>query len=481
MMRQNTAHRAFSGLLALFILTGLLAAPVLAQTETNEQRIELRCDFPGQILDAGDTATFDLTILNRGPTATHNLIYQISFTSTDWDIAFQDDSREVYKVLLPEGTSRTVTLKVATPGDAEVGEYKILVRVGSESLWLYVKIAQTHRGEKGTLAFTVVDKEGAAVKGAAVSAYRGTTLTDQMRTTAEGKISIDLPKGAYRVVIEQAGYRSREEKNVEIRIGQTTDLGLLPLDKETYSVEFVAKSPIKTITAGARPLFEFRIRNIGKVDDTYRLGVGGVLEDWYAGYKESVADTEGISEIFLKSGEEKTLYLEFIPPYGVATGEYNFTGIAQSATLAYEQNLTLKVRGSLDMQLYSRGYRYELDRGNTVSFDVTVLNAGTGSSLTNISPEVSAPQGWRASINPASIVSLEPNERGTFTIQLVPPADIVAGEYKVNVKAKSGQAEKVDEFRIVVKESSNIAIYGILILIAVVGGLWYVFKKYGRR
>ncbi len=474
-----TAARASLGLLALVLLTALLAAPALGQTI--EQRVELRCDFPGQVVDAGDTATFEITILNRGPTATYNLIHQIYSKSTDWEFAFRDGSQEVYKVLLPEGTSRTVTLEVATPGDAEVGEYRVLVKVGDDSLWLYVKIAETHSGEKGTLAFTVVDKDGGAVKGAAVSAYRGTTLVDRMRTTAEGKISLDLPKGIYRVTIDQAGYRSWEDRDVDIRVGKTTDLGLIALDREMYAAEFVAKSPLKTVMIGSRPIFEFSIRNIGKTDDTYRLGVEGVPDGWYAGYKESAGETGGLSEIFLKAGEEKTLYLEFIPPYGVETGEYNFTSVAHSSTQDYGQNLTLKVRGSLEMQLYSRGYRYELERGSTVSFDVSVTNAGSGGALTNVSTEVSAPQGWRASISPASVASLEPNQRSTFTIQLVPPADIVAGEYKVNVKARSEQAETTDEFRIVVKENSNIAIYGILILGAVVGGLFYVFKKYGRR
>lgn len=459
----------------------LLVSPALGEVESIEQNIELRCDFPGQVMDAGDTIAFDLTIINHGETATYNLIAESYSKTKDWEITYKDGSREVYKVLLPEGATKTVTLEIATPGDADVGEYSILVRIGDDSLWLYVKIAETHKGEKGILEFTVVDKDGAAVKGATVSIYNGAARIEQMRTTAEGKISIDLPKGIYRVAIDQTGYRSREEKDVEIRIGQTTDLGLLSLDKESFSAEFVAKSPLKTIMVGSKAVYEFQIKNIGKVDDTYTLSVRDLPEGWYAGYKESTGVTEGISEIVLKSGEEKTLYLEFIPPYGVATGEYAFTSIAESTTFPYEQNLTLKIRGNLDMQVYSRGYRYDLDRGSSTSFNITVLNAGNGGSLTNVSPEVSAPQGWRAVVTPQSIASLEPAERGTFSIQLIPPADIVAGEYEVNVRVRSEQAENVDEYRIVVKEQSYIAILGILLLGAVGGGLWYMYRKYGRR
>jgi len=468
-------------LVATLLIVLLVSPAVAADVGSIEKNIELRCDFPGQVMDAGDTVTFDLAIINSGKTATYNLIAESYSRTKGWDITFKDSSREVYKILLPEGATKTVALEITTPGDADVGEYTILVRVGDDSLWLYVKVARTHKGERGMLEFTVVDKDGAAVKGASVSIYDGTTLVEQVRTTAEGKVGIDLPQGIFRVAIDQAGYRSREEKGVEIRIGRTTDLGLLSLDKESYSAEFVGKSPLKTIMVGSKAIYEFHIKNTGKVDDTYALSVKDLPEGWYAGFKESPGATEGISEIVLKSGEEKTLYLEFIPPYGVAAGEYSFSGTAASSTIPYEQNLTLKIRGSMDMQVYSRGYRYDLDRGSTASFNVTVLNAGSGGSLTNVSPEVSAPQGWRAVVSPQSVASLEPAERGTFTIQLIPPADIVAGEYKVNVMIRSEQAESVDEYRIVVKEQSYIALLGILLLGAVGGGLWYIYRKYGRR
>ena len=46
---------------------------------------------------------------------------------------------------------------------------------------------------------------------------------------------------------------------------------------------------------------------------------------------------------------------------------------------------------------------------------------------------------------------------------------------------KSDQAEGEDEFRIVVEEQSYVAILGLLVMAGVVAGLWYMFKKYGRR
>ncbi|MGB2728907.1 MAG: NEW3 domain-containing protein [Halobacteriota archaeon] len=468
-------------ILFLFFLPLFSLYPLLVAAEGVEKRIEIRCDFPAQKIEAGDTAVFELTLINNDKTATYNLRYWAYREAKMWAIKFEDGDKEVYKVLLPEGSSKTVTLAVETPGDAKVGESPIHVDIGDGSITLYVKITETHKGEKGTLELTVVDKDGEKVKGATVSAYISGTPIDQMMTTAEGEVSIELPKGTYNVVIEKAGYKSEEEREVKIRIGRTTDLGIIPLEKELFFADVSVKSPSKTVMVGKNPVYEFEMKNVGKCDDTYRLIFQGLPDRWYARYKESATGTEEIAAIFIKSGDAKTLYLEFVPPYNVETGEYDFTSIVESSTRSYEQNLTLKMRGSHDMQVYSSRYRYELNKGDTVSFDVSVSNRGSGGSLTNISVGVSASEGWSADVTPKSVASLKPGDRRTFTIKVVPPADIVASDYKLSVKVKSEQVEKEDEFIIELKEQSNIAIYGVAILAAVIFGLWYMFRKYGRR
>ncbi len=470
----------------LFLLLFSLLAPYLAAAQVGviDKKVEIRCDFPGQKIEAGDTATFELTLVNHGDTATYNLRYWAYREAKNWEMKFEEDDKEVYKVLLPKGGTKAVTFVVDTPGDAKVGESPIHVHIGDGRITLYVKITKTHKGEKGTLELTVVDKDGENVKGATVGVYKdytGGALIEQMMTTAEGKVSIELPKGTYRVEIEKAGYKSVEKRGVEIRIGRRTDLGIIPIEKELFFAEVVVKSPTKTVMVGQNPIYEFEIKNTGKCDDTYRLSLQGLPERWYARYKESVAGTEEISVIFIKSGSEKTLYLEFVPPYNVEPGEYNFTSIIASPTRQYEENLTLKVRGSYDMRVYSSRYRYRVNKGDTVSFDLGVSNSGHGSSLTNISVEVGASEGWSADVRPKSVASLKPGDSRIFTILAVPPADIVASDYKLSVKVKSEQVEKEEEFIIEIKERSNIAIYGVAILAAVVLCLGFMFRKYGRR
>ncbi|WP_298667532.1 NEW3 domain-containing protein [uncultured Methanofollis sp.] len=461
-------------LLILTLVPGAMAA-------TTANAVTIACDFPGEMIEAGETATFDLTVTNMGDMKTCALNSWTYFDDTNWKIRFVDDDRDVYKMYLPAQESKTIRLVVESPGYAPVGEYPIRVGVGDGKIWLYIRITQTHSGETGNLVLTAVDKEGAVVKGADVGIYTGDERIEGMLTTAEGKVSIDAPMGVYTVAVTKAGYQPWSKGKVEIRIGQTTDLGIVPLDKENFYADVRVKSPSLMATVGSTPQYEIVLKNVGRADDTYVLGVEGLPDQWYARFKEAQDATEDLTEAYMPAGDEKTLYLEVIPPYSVGVGEYNLTAVIQSAARSYEENLTLRLRGTYDLQMYSPSYRSEISPGDTTSFPLTLTNGGTGGTLTNVNINISAPEGWQATVDTPLIASLGPGERTKVTMTVIPPADIVAGEYKLIAQVKCDQAEEKDEFRVVVQEHSYIAFIGLLVVLGVVGGLWYMFRKYGRR
>ncbi|WP_292727600.1 NEW3 domain-containing protein [Methanoculleus sp.] len=467
--------------MGILVLLALLMAPGAAAAQGGTISTEIRCGFPGEMIEAGDTAVFDLAVTNRGDTGTCLLNYWTYRGTDNWKIRFEAEDRDVYRMLIPAGETKTVRLVAETSGHAAVGEYPIRVGIGEGTIWLYVRVTKTHSGETGTLEATVVDKEGNVVKSADVAAYDGDTRVEGMLATAEGKVSIGIPMGTYTVRVTRPGYRAWEKEDVEVRIGKTTDLGIVPLEKENFFAELRVKSPSRMAAIGSNPQYEMTLKNAGRNDDTYTLSVLGLPEQWYARFKESRDATEEVSEIYVPSGEEKSLYLDFIPPYSVGVGEYNFTAVIGSSARQYEENLTLRLRGSYDMRTYAKSYRHDIDRGDTLAFDMTISNAGTGGALTNIEVNMSAPQGWRVTVDPASVASLEAGERATVQVTVVPPADIVAGEYKVVAAVKSDQAEAEDEYRIVVKEQSYVAVLGLLVMAGVAAGLWYMFRKYGRR
>jgi len=308
-----------------------LAVPGAAAIQGGTLQTDIRCDFPGELIEAGDTAVFDLAVTNRGETGTCLLNFW-TFRGTDgWKIRFEAGDREVYRMLIPAGETKTVRLVAETSGHAVVGEYPIRVGIGEGTIWVYVRVTKTHEGEEGTLEATVVDKEGNVVKGADVGLYDGSTRVEGMLTTAEGKVSIGAPMGTYTVNVVKPGYRSWKKEGVEVRIGRTTNLGIVPLEKENFFAEIRVKSPSRMAAIGTNPQYEMTLKNAGRNDDTYALSVEGLPEQWYARFKESRDATEEVSEIYIPAGEEKPLYLDLILFYSVDVGEYNFTAVIDSS------------------------------------------------------------------------------------------------------------------------------------------------------
>ncbi|MFA5332182.1 MAG: NEW3 domain-containing protein [Methanoregula sp.] len=469
------------------LFSGILAHPAGADlTTSKDTNILISCRFPGQIIEAGETAVFPLTITNTGPEINHKLWYEsYDGNKYDWDIRFMtaDNTTEINKLSIPQGEQQQVILIVETNSDTPVGDYSVRIHIGEGWYWAYVTISKTHKGELGTLALTVTDKDGEKVKGATVTLFSEDTglLVDQVTSTADGSISAGFTPGTYRVLVAKTGYRTVEKTGVRIKGGITTDLKTIMLDKALYAADASVNSPIVAVSTGENPTYDLTLKNIGKSDDTFHLGFENVPSGWYMQYREKNSPAMDVSAVFVKSGGEKTLVIEAIPQYGAGIGEYNFSAVIDSSQATYLVNLTARIRGNYDLRVYADKYQYEVNKGDSLTFDLILTNAGTAGSLTNVNVTVSAPDGWTADVSPKTIAGIAPGERTTVTLIIIPPANIVASDYKITVSATSDQIKKTDDFRVVVHEQSLVAMFGIVLILGLCGGVYYLFRKYRRR
>ncbi|MFW0860018.1 MAG: NEW3 domain-containing protein [Dehalococcoidia bacterium] len=449
--------------------------------ETEVRIIDIRSDFPDQRIAPPATATFSITITNpKTTTADHRIQHTAFGEAANWDIRFEAAGRNIHRISIPPGESRPVNVIVEPPGDAPIGEHRIDVSFGDGSVTLSVSIIETHEGKPGTLRLTTVNRDGDKVRGAIVSAYMNGEQISQIRTTAAGLLSMDLEEAIYDIKIERAGYEIRWERDVRIRVRRDTDIGIIVLERKSFAAEVRVDVPSKTITAGTRPVFAITIENIGEFEDTFKLRVAGLPHGWHARYMVRGTEVE-VTEVFIRSGESKDLDLEIIPPHGIGIGEYNFASVIESSALVYDEALSLSIRGTIDMLVGFDRLRVEITRGGTASFEVTVRNHGRGISLTDVRPDVSAPEGWHVEITPRTVTRIVPGERKVFNVVVIPPADIVAGEYRLRMTVGSDQIEEEVEFRVIVVEGPFLALLGVAILIMVAIGLWVIFRKFGRR
>ncbi len=487
MLRKGTAADPLFifGLLLAVAITIVLPQPASAEVISSiDTYVTISCGLPGQVIEAGEMAKFSLEVVNYGQENNKRMWVESSGTKKfDWDIRFLDGDIEVNKISLPYGTKRMVTLCVETSSDTPEGEYALQVHIGDGWYWVYVKVSKTHAGEKGTLELSVVDKDGEKIKGATVAIVRDNdhAIVDTVMSTADGKIAADVENGDYTLKISRSGYREAEKKDIRIKGGITTDAGTVMLEKALFAAEITINSPVIATTADKKPQYDLTIRNIGKSDDTFRLASENLPEGWYVRYELKSSPGTDISEIFVKSGEERPILVEAIPPYGVAVGDYFIPLVIDSSQDSYEKNLTAKIKGNYEIRVYAEKYQYPVNKGDTLSFRIRLTNAGNAGTLTNVKTTVSAPEGWNAKITPETIAGIAPGESADVTLTIVPPGNIVASEYKIAVKVTSDQTEVKDDFRVQVKEQSLVAILGIVLLLVIGGGVYYMFRKYSRR
>lgn len=472
-------------LVVIAMVLVILPPPASAyMTNSPDTYVVITCDLPGQIIEAGETAKFNLKVINNGQENNKKMWFE-SFDSkkNDWEIRFMDGETEINKLSLPTNGSKTVTLIVETSSDTPTGEYAVRVHIGDGWFWAYVTVSETHKGEKGTLKLSIVDKDGEKIKGAKVAFVRNAdhVTVDQVMSTADGKVATDVEPGKYTLKISRDGYKEVEKKDVQIKGGITTDAGTVMLEKALFAAEITINSPVLTTTADKKPRYDLTIRNIGKSDDIFRLGSERVPQGWYVRYEAKALAGTDIAEIFLKSGEEKALVVEAIPPHDVPVGDYLIPLIIDSSATSYAENLTAKIKGSYELKVYADQYQYSVNKGDALTFTIKLTNAGNAGTLTNVKTSISAPNGWNAEISPDTIAGIPPGGSATVKLRIVPPGNIVASEYKISVKVNSDQTEKSDDFRVVVREQSLVAVFGIVLLVFIGGAVYYMFRKYNRR
>lgn len=482
-MKRNISNFFVCTALTLLLFSSL-TAPALADS-SGTGNFEISCRYPGKIIDAGETIEFNLNIKNVAGTEYAKKLRVDTFKGEDdWEFKFLTGDTEIDRIALKQGESETIKLEVKTAGDTPVDTYQFRVSIDDGKLWLYLIVEKTHAGEDGVLKLEIVNEQGEKIKGAKVSAFmdKNTVPDTQVFSTADGQVRTELDQGTYRLLIEKDGYLSREKDDVKIQSGYTEDAGTLMLERKNYGLDIDVKTPVVTTPIGQKPLFEMKLSNVGKSDDTFVLSSENMPQGWYGRYKETADSKSEISEAFIRAGEDKTVFLEVIPPYSVTKGDYTFGSLISSSDGSqYTEELKATIKGSSDLQVFSDKYLYEITKGDTIEIPVKILNNGNGVALTNLKVEVSTPEGWKVTTTPETISGIAPGQRETVTLKVVMPSNIAASEYKITVKVISDQEEVSDNIRIVVKESSLIGIFGIIMILLVAGGVFYMYRKYERR
>jgi uncharacterized membrane protein len=170
------------------------------------------------------------------------------------------------------------------------------------------------------------------------------------------------------------------------------------------------------------------------------------------------------------------------PPPQTEPGTYQIGVVVGAGEERVPAELTVEVTGSVEMELTSGDGRLNTtaNAGAARGFDVVVVNRGT-SPLTAVQLSGRGPSEWEVTFEPATIDQIPPEGSATATAQITPSGNAVAGDYVVTFSAAAEATQEEIEVRVTVETAPIWGIVGIGLIALTLGGMVWVFRRYGRR
>ncbi|MBO9597897.1 MAG: hypothetical protein J7559_08790, partial [Cohnella sp.] len=191
---------------------------------------------------------------------------------------------------------------------------------------------------------------------------------------------------------------------------------------------------------------------------------------------------ESVTSVDIESNASKTVNLNLTPADNAKADTYDIPVHATSGGTSADVTVQAVITGTYGISLSTASDRLSADitAGKKRNLELVVKNTGSAE-LTDVSMTGEPPANWDLSFSPKTIRSLKPGEQTTVTASVTASNKALAGDYVVSLAAQSAAKTADAEMRMTVKTSVMWGWIGVLIIVAVLGGVYALFRKYGRR
>lgn len=245
---------------------------------------------------------------------------------------------------------------------------------------------------------------------------------------------------------------------------------------------FTSEYPQQEGTTGTDFSFSTTLINNGLKTQSYSLS-SNAPAGWTVSFTPS-GDTTKVAAIDVDSSASKGLTVSVTPPKSVAAGTYDISCSAVSAEETLSTDLKVVITGSYGLTVSTPDGRLSFDAYDGKESDVTLRIANTGNvDLNNITLDSTLPTGWTATYNVENniIPTIAAGSTTDVIAHVKPDSKAITGDYINTFTATCDQTSASADFRVSVKTNTIWGVVAVIIILIVVGGLAYVFRKYGRR
>lgn len=278
-------------------------------------------------------------------------------------------------------------------------------------------------------------------------------------------VPLEVDKGEYAI-------------KVNTNLGSVLNLKVQVSEQGTYKTELTSEQP--SIQGHAETTFDFSatLRNRTAEKQLYALRAKAPA-GWDV--KFSVGGTD-VASVNVEPNASEEITISAVPPKQIKAGSYKIPIEATTNSTSAETEFEVVITGTYAMELTTPNelLSTSVTSGSSKKLDLVVKNTGT-SPLNDINLSSTAPTDWEVTFEPQTIDSLEPGKTANVQATIKADEKAIAGDYVVNMSAQTAEKTADAQFRVAVKTSMLWGWLGVLIILAVAGGVYYLFRTYGRR
>lgn len=294
---------------------------------------------------------------------------------------------------------------------------------------------------------------------------------DQMSVSFQLQIPEDAAEGTYTVQLQVVS-----DTGLSDTVELTFDLAEVSYGSGSLEAEYAEQEG----STGTTFDYSLTLINNGASEQSYSLSAQAPA-GWQVSFAPS-GETTNVASIAVDSSTSQGLDVTVTPPDNVEAGEYTIPISAISANETLSTELTVTITGSYSLTLSTPNELLSFDAHVNKESDVTLsITNNSNVDLNNITLTSSAPSGWTVSFVTSSIETLEAGATQEITAHVTPGDSAMTGDYVCDFTASCSETSATAEFRVSVKTETIWGIVAVLIILALIAGVAYIFKKYGRR
>ncbi|MFD2042800.1 NEW3 domain-containing protein [Ornithinibacillus salinisoli] len=194
------------------------------------------------------------------------------------------------------------------------------------------------------------------------------------------------------------------------------------------------------------------------------------------------ADGKGVTSVTLEPSEEKNIEVKVTPAENAKAETYTIPITAASGATSSNLEIEAVITGTYGIALTTPDGKLsdDITSGGKKNIELVIENTGT-TDLTEIDLKATTPPDWETEFDKDTIPTLQAGEKATVKATLSAPNNSIAGDYVTTFTAQTPEATSYATFRMSVKTSTLWGLVGVAIIIAVIGVLYLIYRKYGRR